>query len=365
MIDYSGPSADDIIYEAEKISIRDKIYQTSEESALGNIGNSIGRAFHGINHRGQPGLIPINKDYHGLTFFTRPELNFSDKNLKGDRILTRLLSNHPNSMERIIRCYLDSRLQAGSFGEHPIQAPLVDNNQAFISILTNTLLSISGWPDYTNNTFNSEPGMYGEEFGHIDGPPDIYKSYDVTASFRNIVGDPVTKMFYYWSRYAKLVHEGISLVPYPENIIERRIDYNTRIYRVVLDESKRFVTEIAAPGASFVLSSPTGAKFNYESDKPINDSNDQISIPFRCYGWISHDDILIDQFNRLVTRFNPGMRDDSRVVAGKNGYKRVPMETLHLFNNYGYPRINPITRELEWWVSSAVFDHFLPGVLQD
>lgn len=356
MVDINNRSAEEIVYDEEGTQIKNKLFEVSKSSAFGNIGNSIGRAFYGINHRGQPGIIPINKDYHGLTFFTRPELNFSEANLRNDRRLTKLLTGNDYSMERIIRCYLDPRVQS----QYKVKAPLVDNNQAFIPILTNTLLSISGWPDDVNPTFESDPGMYGEVFGHIDGPPDIYRSYDVTANFRNVIGDPVTKLFYYWSRYARLVHEGLSLVAYPENIIERRVDYNTRIYRLVLDETKTYVTEIAACGASFPLSSPTGAKFNFEHDKPINDSNDQISIPFRCYGFISYDDILIKQFNTVVGMFNRGMQDDQRT---NGSYVKVPINALSLFNNYGYPRIDPYTKELEWWVSAQVFNDLLPGIL--
>lgn len=348
-------TAEDIVFNNDGIQIKNKIQNVSETSAFGNIGNSIGRAFYGINHRSQPGIIPINKDYHGLTFFTRPELNFSEGNLRGDRRMTKLLVGQTDSMERIIRCYLDRRVQS----QYKINSPLVDNNQAFIPILTNTLLSISGWPDDVNATFESDPGMYGEVFGHIDGPPDNYRSYDVTANFRNVIGDPVTKLFFYWSRYARLVNEGLVAIPYPENLIENRTDYNTRIYRLVLDESKTYVTNIGACGASFPLSSPTGAKFNYESDKPVNDANDQISIPFRCFGWIAYDDILIKQFNLTVIRFNRGMADDMR----ENNYVKIPISALSLFNNYGYPRIEPYTKELEWWVSMNVFNHFLPGIL--
>lgn len=353
--DGSNPSAETIIYEQDKVSVSNKLNKISEYSAFGNIGNSIGRAFYGINHRGQPGIIPINKDYHGLTFFTRPELNFSNDNISNDRRMLRLLTTTDTSMERIIRCYLDRRIQS----EYNLKCPLVDNEQAFIPLLTNTLLSISGWPDDVNATFSSGPGMYGEEYGHIDGPPDNYGTYDVTANFRNVIGDPITKLFYYWSRYAKLVHEGISMIPYADNLIENRIDYNTRIYRLVLDESKQYVTEIGACGASFPLSSPTGAKFNFESDKPINDSNDQISIPFRCFGWITYDDILVKQFNNTVIAFNRDMADDRREKI----YIKIPISALTLFNNYGYPRIEPYTKELEWWVSRATFEYFLPGVL--
>lgn len=355
MAEFSSPSVEDILYDKDGSLIKERLNQLSEKSAYGNIGNSIGRAFYGFNHRMQPGFIPINKDFHGLTFFTRPDLNLSDQNCRADRKMTRLLAGSLYSMERIIRGYLDPNVVTN----YKVAIPLIDNKQAFVPILTNTLLSLPGWPDDSNATFTSEPGVYGEVYGFIDGPPDILGSYDVTANFRNVIGDPITKLFYYWSRYAKLVHEGISMVPYPENLMENRIDYFTRIYRLVLDETRTYVTEIAACGGGFPLSSPTGAKFNFEADKPINDSNDQISVPFRCFGFIVYDDILIKEFNQVVCMFNPSMQDGQRESSG---YLKIPMAALQALNNYGYPRIDPYTRELEWWVNkSQVFEHFFPA----
>jgi len=357
MVDTTSPSAEDSLYLKDGTLLWNELNKVSEKSAFGNMGNTIGRMFYGINHRSQPGFVPINKDYHGLTFFTRPELNFSTVNLQTERKMTRLLSGSQYSLETFIRCQLDNRVMNSN---NEMKSPLVDNNQAFIPLLTNTLLSISGWPDDINATFSSDSGLYGEVYGFIDGPAENYGTYDVTANFRNIIGDPITKLFYYWSRYAKLVHEGIYLVPYPENLMEMRVDYNTRVYRLVLDDSKTYVTEIAACGAAFPLSSPTGAKFNYESDKPINQSNDQISIPLRCFGFVVYDDILIKEFNDTVAMFNSGM-----TVTNLNSgyYIKVPQVALSLFNNYGYPRIDPVTRELQFFVSRTVFEHFLPGVL--
>lgn len=351
-------SVADIIYANEGKTVKEKLASFTEQTPTGNLLNMIGRAFYGFNHRGQPGLIPINKDYNGLTFFTRPDLNLSEDNLRGDRKMSRLITGTPFSMENIIRCYLDRNLIDGSKeGIKKVTPPFfIDNKQAFIPILTNTLVSLPGWPDDTNGTFTSDPGVYGEVYGFIDGPEENYGSYDLSANFRNIIGDPVTKLWYYWSRYAKLVHEGLKMIPYGENIVENRVDYNTRIYRLVLDDTKTYVTEIAACGAAIPVSTPSGAKFNYEADKPINDNNDQISVQLRCFGFIVYDDILIKEFNQTVEMFNPAMSDANREGAG---YMKIPMAALQALNNYGYPHINKYTRELEWYVKKdTVYNHF-------
>ena len=70
---------------------------------------------------------------------------------------------------------------------------------------------------------------------------------DVT--FKNTKGNPLLYFFYIWIKYQTLVFEGI-LNPYMDMIVENEIDYNTRIYRLVMDQQKRYVTYIAATGAS-------------------------------------------------------------------------------------------------------------------
>lgn len=350
MADYERPNVEDILYKKGLGTTTQNVNDASARSPYGTLDDVIGRSFYGINHRQQPLPVPINKDYFGLTFFTRPQLNLSSDNLRAERLLTPLLSKDSTSLQRIIRCSLDHRLESNN-----ISSPLVDNRQAFIPLLTNNLLSISGWPDVTLPIFTSEPGVYGEVFAQADGVTANYSTYNIQANFRNLPGDPVTLLFFYWLHYASLVFEGV-LIPYPEKIIENEIDYMTRIYRLVLDPTKTFVKKIAACGVSIPESAPIGASFNYEAGKPINESSDQVSIPFRCLGAIYMDDILIKNFNDTTILFNPTMADRPRPDL----YVKISPLLLSYFNNTGYPRINPDTRELEWWIDRVIYDSALP-----
>jgi hypothetical protein len=356
------------------------IFQTG---SIGSITSAIGNSIYGINHRQTPGAIQINKDFFGLTFFTRPELNLTTENVRSVRQLAPLLTNNEYSIQRIIRCLLDRNLASNS----NIKSQLVDNEQAFIPMLTNHLLSISGWPDVVAPTLTSQEGIYKEAFSLIDGVTVNYSTYDIQANFRNIPGDPITLLFLVWIHYASYVYQGV-MVPYPDKIIENEVDYNTRIYRLVLDNSKRFIKKIAATGAAFPTSSPIGAAFNYEHDKPINSSNDQISIPFRCMGALYQDDILIDEFNRTTAFFNGPMDADAIAIEKRlaniqlnakkeevssqafrnkikmankgNMYTKIDVDELALFNNKGYPHINIDTYELGWYVSNDVYNYMLP-----
>jgi hypothetical protein len=317
---------------------------------------AIGSSFYGINHRQIPTAIQINRDYYGLAFFTRPYMNMSNDNLQTHRLFTPLLSTVDTSLQRAIRCLLDYTQPAQG-----ITSPFIDPQQAFIAPLTNHLLSLNGWPDISMQTFTSHDGLYKEVYGFVDGNvAEDFQQFSLTASFRNIPGDPITAFFFYWCRYMAAVFEG-SLVPYPHMIFNNEIDYNTRIYRLVLDSSKTIVQKIAATGASFPLGSPTGAAFNFDSNSgPLNSSNDQITINFQCFGATYLDDILIDEFNRTVQYFNNGMMDANR--AGL--YTQVPMSALTIFNNTGYPRIDPNTYELQWWVDNQQYAYYLPTITQ-
>jgi hypothetical protein len=358
----AGPTVSAIMSAGGLGTPRDAIDKIFSTSPIGPITTTIGDNFYGINHRQTPGPVQINKDYFGLTFFTRPLLNLSTVNIRTVRQLTPLLTNDSNSIPRIIRCLLDPDLDVNE----GITCSLVDSQQAFIPVLTNYLQSVTGWQDIIAPTYTSNPGVYQETFGFVDGTTQNYTTYDIQASFRNLPGDPITALFTTWIRYASLVYEGV-LVPYPQYIVENEIDYNTRIYRLVLDNTKTKVQKIACCGASFPISAPTSAVFNYEHGKPINDSNDQITIQFRAMGMCYSDDIVIDEFNKTVAFFNDGMSAKNFIAPTGNNtawtnsaYTQIPMAALTIFNNRGYPRINPYNYNLEWWVDNALYSYMLP-----
>lgn len=292
--------------------------------------------------------IPANQDSYGLTFFTRPRLNLSYDNLKASRLLTPLMTDADDTIASAIRCMLDP------ISERDKPSKLVDPEQAFIPLLTNNLISMSGWPDFAVDTFTSQEGIYKEAFSIVDGTGFMYNTFDPTANFRNIQGDPITLLFMVWAHYSALVYNG-TMVPYYEAIIENEVDYNTRIYRLVLDRDNRYVQKIAACGAGFPMASPLGAAFNFSSDQQFNKENDQIGIPFRCMGAMYLDPILIDEFNETVQMFNPSMRhegiDGGRVT--KVDADNIPLKNY--LNHHVYPRINNSTMELEWYAKSDIY----------
>lgn len=332
----------------------------SQNSAIGSLSDSMTNNVYGFNHRQTPLAIPINKDHYGFTFFTRPQMNMQSVNIRNLRIMMPLVTAGEISYQRALRCTLDPRLIAG-YGSNDsdtdqvdrnIRCDLIDNTQAFIPMLTNQLISISGWQDITVPTFSEKEGIYKNGYSMVDGTTINYSTYDITATFRNSRGDPITSLFYYWTHYMSSVFEG-TLIPYLDMITENEIDYNTRIYRIVLDSSKRYVQRIAATGAAFPIAVPIGGIFDYSNEKPYNDVNSEIAIPFRCMGAMYNDEVLIWAFNNTVKAFNPNMRDLLReqrmVLLNSSDY-------LELFNNRGYPYIDPKTYEFQWWIDKDLWE---------
>lgn len=338
-------SVEETLLEKNMGSLPDNLDRISA-GTIGAMSTMMGDNLRGINHRQTAPPLQTNKDYYGLTFFTRPLMNFSTENLRAERIFAPLLTKDPATIARYIRGQLDPRLTSTGYQA----CPFVDDQQAFIPLLTNNLISMGGWPDLVLDSHVSPQGAYKEVVGFIDDVAVIYSTYDITANFRNLPGDPITAMMQYWDNYSSLVHEG-AIMPYPEYVMEHEIDYMTRIYRLVLDSTKTRVTKIAACGASYPTNAPLGAAFNFEATEPINSSNDQISIQFKAYGAMYNDPILIYEFNRTVQYFNDGMADGIR----ENLYKLVPIKALRIFNNKGYARINPDNYNLEWWVSNEEY----------
>lgn len=342
---------------------------TFRKTGLGGIGSSTYTILNGLNNKTNVPPLPVNTDNQGLTFFTKPCLNLSYNNVIGIRRLAFLANNDPLSMANAIRCMLNpigfDKISVQRIGRSVSQEIYGDNNRSkimddknpFIPLLSNTLLSLSGWPDFAPETYTSPEGINKEQVSWIDARPDILNSFDLTANFANIEGDPITTLFSTWVEYATRVAEG-SMIPFPINIVENRIDYQTRIYRLILDKTRTYVQRISACGAAFPIAVPLGANLNYTSEQPLTSENNQISIPFRALGALYDDPILIKEFNKTVWLVNKSMHDNNRetdLIKLNTNKNRIEDEKA-IFNYKSYPRINPDTNELEWWVDKVFYN---------
>lgn len=339
------------------MALDDYLNQIARNSGFSAPNQRYSDALYGINAIGRNPPLSANTENHGLTFFTRPDMNMAYDNLVIDRMLANLLSEDPQSLPRAFRGLLDKRLVDGG-----LDCPVIDNRNAFVPILTNTLMSISGFPDIAMQSQTSPPGVYREEYSFNDDVPYQYGTYDLQATFRNIEGDPITYLFLMWAWYMGLVYEG-RIMPHPENVLFNRIDYQTRIYRLVLDRSRTKVLRVASACVCYPTGVPTGNIFNFEGDgpeTPFPDASQNITMNFRAMGMRMYDNLNIADFNTVVAWFNPSMHDTRRNQSMR---KLTPFE-LAFFNYSAYPRINPIDNHLEWWVTGEQYERDAGGVVQ-
>lgn len=327
----------------------DGVDQITRYSGRGGQSTAVGAHLWGFNHAGMGVPLPKNKEAQGYVFFTRPRLRLSYDNVRAERDFKLLDSKDKYSVHRWVRATLDPV----NIKNRP-DCPLVDETQAFIPILSNSLKNLSGWPDVGVDTYTSSQGARNERWTMADGFARYYDVFNINCEFENTVNSPITELFYYWTMYMLLVHEG-KLIPHLDSIFENELDYNTRIYRLIMDPSKTFIIDIAATGVAFPTNSAIAARYDYNDETPFNKNNDTVQIPFQCTGAIYKDPILMVEFNLTVQTFNPMMHDQFRA---KYLTLLTPNEAM-LFNHFGYPRINIDTGRLEWWVKNSEYKAIL------
>jgi len=328
-------------YEERSSELKAALDYTSRTVGKGSQTRAFQEVMYGLDTMpGQGAGLPKNTDTQGLVFFTRPTMNLSYDNLALDRRLSPLMTNDPQTYPFMIRSLLDP------YAARDRESPFVDANNVFMPILSNTLISMSGWPDVVGDTYTASEGAQKESWAMFDGSSHNREAWDANMTFRNIQGDPITLLMLTWIIYGTGVYQG-DLLPYTRMLFENRIDYYTGIYRLVLSSDGRFVTKIARTiGFPYAIS--LGAAFNYQADQFLNGDNDTISVPFKCIGAEYQDPILVHEFNHVMNMTNPDMRANRCIKLSK--------AERPLFRRLAYPKINVETLELEWYVPEGLYD---------
>lgn len=333
-----------------------------------NLSAAMTESFRGPNILAQPTHYKPNTNNAGYVFTTRPDLNLASENIKLERALMPLLTDRDNFSMRAIRLILCPRLAmriadvefGGSVtGESDLRrnpnSKLIDPFYPFIAISDNNVRSLTGWPSSSLGVQSSQAGLAKEVHVMADGPTTYKGEYSLNLSISSMKGSPTLYLYHFWIEYIAAVLKNTNgLIPWPEYFGESRLDYTTRIYRLVMDETRTFVEEMAATGYAFPRGIDIGPIFDYnrEQQRPYMDR--AIEVEFVCSGAIYLDDLLIKQFNETILMFNPNMAPNKR----GNYYVKVEKKYHRIFNNKCYPWINQTTRELEWWVrKEVVFAH--------
>jgi hypothetical protein len=327
-------------------------------SSGGSMNSPLSRSLQGFNITKTPEMgIPKSNKMQGLVFMTRPQLNMNTHNLMTQAYYHPLLSIRESSLHRYVRCTLDPYLAVGFDGngsgypKTPIASPLVDKYQAFIPLATNSLELMTGWPEIVVPTKTTEPGAYGFTYTQVDGVVAINGTYDLTLTFSSRQADPLLRLFSYWSRYSTDVFSG-ALLPYRCMIRRNEIDYNTGIYRILLDKNGKKLTDIAYVAKGTIATDPTGKIFDFDKNKVYIDNGETFQIVVKAEGIYYNEPFIIDNFNEVVRIFNNAMEDGLR-----EQYMRLLVDSEKVTMNYAaYPRINVDTHEFEWWVWKSDYD---------
>lgn len=325
------------------------------ENGLGGMDVNSYTILRGLNAVGGLPTFPPNKDSQGFVFMTKPQLNLSYNNVTKLRTMTFLADPNRMSMGNAIRCMLNP-IGFDKEGDK-LRSLLVDDQNAFLPI-TNLLMTMSKPPDFASEVYLTEEGYAKEQLGWTDGIDGYRGAYTMTLTFANIDGDPITAIFLAWYTYIHAVLKD-TMTAYYVNILRNRVDYQTRIYRLVMDSTNTYVNKIYASGPIWPIGVPVGAPFGYDVSTVVINENDQIQITFQCIAAEYADPIIITEFNRIVGRFNPKMKTANlKSMVKVQGLTKLGIPEKKILNYRLYPRIAP-SMELEWYAYPKDYEQII------
>lgn len=331
-----------------------------------SVSSAMADTFMGPNIITNTTMLKPNTNQPGYVFTTRPDLNFSTSNLRVERKMAPLLTDERNSSMRAIRMLLSPRLamQMDSVEYHGeltgktdmVRNPfsnLINPRYPFIAVSDNNVRTLTGWPSGSGLGIHSTPaGIMKEVHIQADAPNHFNIEYSLNLSLNSMKGSPLLYLYYYWILYIGFVlSQTYGIMPWPEYLGNGRLDYTCRHYRLIMDETRTFVEEMAATGYSIPRNIDIGPVFDFNAENPRPYTDRTIDVEFACSGAIYIDEILIKQFNETVGLYNPMMMDSK---SRTSFYTKVEKKYHKIFNNLCLPRINPVTRELEWWIDNNV-----------
>lgn len=344
---------------------------------LGLAAQRVTNPYMGFNHMMASNPTPVNREYGGLTFITRPDFNLCFDNIANSRKMSNMASQPKSSLDYSILAALDPDFELG-FSDSPMEdgrrknrlgTPFMkdimfDNLQAFIPLLSTQMLSLSGMPDQSVDNWMSEEGLMREQWGMVDSTHEINNQYSMSMSLNNPYGNPIMRMMGVWLEYMSGIKMG-KFKPKMRNSIQRRIDYQSRIYGFKYDALGN-ITRFWTACVCWPMNDNAGQMANVDNTKPQLNDDTTINLNWQCIGARFDDPLYMEMFNLTVSMFNPDMMPQPGSVAAGNFIpiaedQLVPIapQLLPLFNYYGYPHIDSLRRKLTWYVYQADYQFIL------
>ena len=354
----------DIQPDSRKSQYSDDLERIYRINGYGGYKSQGHQLLYGLNYNTLGIQLPGATDQVGLTFFTRPDLNFHTENITQDRHLAVMNNGNDLTYARAIRALLDP-WGSNQFG---YGSRLVNNKQAFITPFTNLVTSVSGHVDPQVQTYAAKEGILGEAWGMVDGVYEFHGPWNMSVTLHNIEGGLPLFLHDMWLRYAVGAYHG-KIYPYPWNNMMSRIDYVTRAYRLILDPGRQYVKYWCACGVGFPTAVPWGGVFDFDSNDNFQRSNDKVTVQYQCFGIYYNDPLLLKEFNQTVAKFNRDLEianadslASEEIRLKSSNYYRVPLNQRDLFNGYCYPLIHPYTQELCWFIAKEDYNRLTAGI---
>lgn len=284
-------------------------------------------------------IAPVNSMNYGYTFITRPRLNLSEANLVQHPQLQALRSSdEPNSVSFMIRMLLDSRLGTGrsvmnyagpnidnestEIFNKVLESGLVDIKNPFFTPLCNGLVGLSGFPDFNLETETTEGDYHSGDFTFAKGSDMNNRTQELSLEFKDVQGSIILTCIYYWCLVIAMQAKG-TIMAYPDDIYEQRLNYTVSIYRFITDPARKTILWWGKATGCFPKSVPIGALFNVNQGEVTISSAQRFSIPFTANDIKINDPGILMDFNGLVRSYVGGSFSSDPFGAGSD-WETVP-----------------------------------------
>lgn len=358
----------------------DNLHTSIKGDGLSDLRQSSTNINYGFNINAETNFYRPNTVDKGYVFFTRPMLSLHSENLLRDSRLSSFLTTDVNSVHYYVKCLLDPRLCYDCSSEIPkgdgvkqkiydsfqpeyfkTPPPMLDNQNPFLTLFSNTLKELNGWPDPRSSFFVTEPNLAGGQTVYVDSHNRERGVFDLSATFDNPQGNALVLALMLWRETQSLCWEGI-MHPYPDFIFNNLIDYKTGIYRFTLDQYRKKVVMCAKTIGT--LQAPDSSKLlNYSRTQSMVRDDQEINVNFKCEGADYNNPYIFIEFNltlcignkefqKLLHADIAGPEERDKLFKDDSfRLEKVPDNLKDYFNFRCYPWINLNDRTLEWYVS--------------
>ena len=326
-------------------SLRSYLDYAFRENGGPGYGSALINMLRGIRILG-PGnqLAPIPDDTIGLAFVSRPMLNLSDENVIKHPQLLPLYAPQKNTLMAYVKGLLDPKWGRGNSGLTDVLDPLYP----WIPPITNLLKVSSGFPDLKLNVLKSNPGFRKEVYQKVNGVLKVNYDFEMRQSYYSAKPNILPYIFEAWVHYIEAVTLGDEgMEPYDRALIENYIDYDCRIYHMILNKNMRNIEWLFCNASCFPTTFPSGSfcTIDRTGTSLRGQGQDELEIGFECVGFRFGNIRIADMFNRTTLFANPQMHPSVR----SSRYRKLSVAEYFAGAYNVYPWINVDLMELEYW----------------